>query len=321
VKQARGGSKKGATKKTAITKRGAPQLDVEGARLLLARTNDVEKILEIKDAAKLAAEYHRMRGNGLGAINDALEIVLRAQRRFGEFLNEAVPAKGGRPKDKTGPDGAGLSLAKLKIDRKESARCRKLAKAEPTVFEQHIELVRSKGERLTMSGTIAATSEAPEYDSDEWYTPADRIELVRDVLGEIELDPASCEKAQETVRATTFYSKADDGLAQEWSGKTFINPPYSDPAPWVTKLLEEFAAENVSAAIVLVNNATDTTWCQELLAHSAGACFTKGRIAFLREDAQAVDKARQGQAFFYFGPDVEAFESTFADVGAVLRPA
>jgi phage N-6-adenine-methyltransferase len=317
VKQARGGSK-GAKKKTGIAKRNAPQLDVERARLLLAATHDVDKILDIKDHAKLAAKYRKFRGATVDSINDALEIVLRAQRKFGGFLVEHGLGKG-RPK-KNSAD-ASFSLKALEIDPREARWCKKLAGADEQQFEDHINAVRAKGERLTLSGTIAATSEAPEYDSDEWYTPADRIELVREVLGEIDLDPASCEKAQETVRATTFYTKADDGLAQDWQGRTFINMPYSDPSVWVTKLLEEFAAENVSAAIVLVNNATDTTWCQELLAHCAAACFTKGRIAFLREDGQAVVGARQGQAFFYFGPDVEAFESTFADVGAVLRPA
>src|SRR6266496_5442474 len=47
---------------------------------------------------------------------------------------------------------------------------------------------------------------------DEWYTPPEIIELVRTVLGEIDLDPASCIEAQRTVMAKRFYTKHNDGL-------------------------------------------------------------------------------------------------------------
>lgn len=46
-----------------------------------------------------------------------------------------------------------------------------------------------------------------DYDGDEWYTPPETLELVRGVLGEIDLDPASCEVAQQTVGAKRFFSK------------------------------------------------------------------------------------------------------------------
>ncbi len=50
----------------------------------------------------------------------------------------------------------------------------------------------------------------------EWYTPDGFVEAARDVLGEIELDPASSEAAQRTVNATVYYTKQDDGLAHDW---------------------------------------------------------------------------------------------------------
>jgi phage N-6-adenine-methyltransferase len=320
VKRSKGAPKKtarGSKKTTALAKRAGVELDIERARELLRHTHDVDLILDIRDAAQLSAAYHKLRGSSLAAINDALEIVLRAQRRFGEFLCENGLGKGRPPQN--GPAGT-FSLKSLKVSRKEAARCRKLAKAEELAFEQHIATVRAKGERLTMSGSLAATSDAPEYDSDEWYTPADRIDLVREVLGTIDLDPCSCIKAQTGVGAALWYGKKDNGLEQDWEGAVFLNPPYSDPAPWITKLLEHHEDDDVPAAIVLVNNTTDTVWCQELLAHCAAVCFTKGRIAFLREDGNAVIGARQGQAFFYLGPDATLFADVFADVGAVLIP-
>ena len=50
----------------------------------------------------------------------------------------------------------------------------------------------------------------------EWFTPDEPpwpiITMARKVLGEIDLDPATHEEAQATVRATQYFTKEDDGL-------------------------------------------------------------------------------------------------------------
>ncbi len=46
----------------------------------------------------------------------------------------------------------------------------------------------------------------------EWHMPTDFIEAARDVLGAIDLDPASHSVAQRTVQASKFFTRADDGL-------------------------------------------------------------------------------------------------------------
>lgn len=61
---------------------------------------------------------------------------------------------------------------------------------------------------------------------DEWYTPTVVIEAARDLMGSIDLDPASCVEANQTVRASTFYTINDDGLQREWRGNTWCNPPF-----------------------------------------------------------------------------------------------
>jgi len=57
----------------------------------------------------------------------------------------------------------------------------------------------------------------------EWFTPGGIVEAARAVMGDIDLDPASCAQANETVRALQYYSS--DGLTQQWSGRVFCNPP------------------------------------------------------------------------------------------------
>src|SRR5262249_56141272 len=63
----------------------------------------------------------------------------------------------------------------------------------------------------------------------EWYTPARYIELAREVLGEIDLDPASSAKAQEIVKAQRYFTLEQDGLIRPWHGRVWLNPPYHQP--------------------------------------------------------------------------------------------
>jgi hypothetical protein len=64
-------------------------------------------------------------------------------------------------------------------------------------------------------------------ESNEHYTPIPIVEVAREVMGSIDLDPASCALAnREIVRADRFFTKADDGLSRDWNARTvFVNPP------------------------------------------------------------------------------------------------
>lgn len=68
---------------------------------------------------------------------------------------------------------------------------------------------------------------------DEWYTPKELFERMDIVF---DLDVAA-PKGGALVPAHKYYTMEDDGLAQDWFGLVWCNPPYSKPSPWVDKWL------------------------------------------------------------------------------------
>lgn len=304
--------------------RGA-ELDVERAASILAGCKDVERVKDMADRAAAIGHWLRSQKASLQAQNDAAEIMIRSQRRLGELLREMPKALGARNVGKSG--GSKLQPPKLAdqgIEKTAASRWQKLAKVPEPVFEQHVAAVRARAQKLTTSGAISATSHAATYDSDEWYTPEHFIDAASEVLGEIDLDPASSEKAQETVRAKAYWTKKDDALdaRRVWRGRVWMNPPYSAPLAslFVMRLLDEHAAGRVTRAICLMNASTDTAWFHAL-ARAGSVCLTAGRIAFLDPRGRAVQGNRVGQAFFCLG-DADAhalFAARFAQYGLVGR--
>lgn len=174
--------------------------------------------------------------------------------------------------------------------------------------------------KLPLTASNHKPSETPGYDGDEWYTPAEYIEAARRVLpGGIDLDPASCQEANRVVKARQFFSKDDDGLSRTWHGSVWLNPPYSSPLiqHFIDKLIAEYEQCNVSAAIVLVNNCTDTGWFHRLVSRHP-VCFPRGRVQFWRRDSDT-QSARQGQAIFYLGKDLDLFVHEFSKFGVVME--
>lgn len=154
----------------------------------------------------------------------------------------------------------------------------------------------------------------------EWYTPEKYIEAARDVLGSIELDPASSELANEHVQAAQYYTEEEDGLEQPWGGKVWLNPPYSSGLiePFTRKLCGAYNRGDVPEAVLLVNNATETKWFQRVLQHASAVCLPKGRIRYINPDREETNSPLQGQAFLYLGDALGQFANTFEQFGTIL---
>lgn len=183
------------------------------------------------------------------------------------------------------------------------------------------------GEVITHSTAVAIKNDHQRIHSsatNEWYTPANIIEAARQALGDIDLDPASCEAANVTVRADRYHTSDDDGLAQPWHGRVWLNPPYgktggeSNQAIWSRRLIAEYEAGRTTAAILLVNAVPGNEWFTPLKQYPI--CFPNGRLRFVAADGSPGPAPTHGNALIYFGPDVARFRRAFSDIGQVLMP-
>ncbi len=175
-----------------------------------------------------------------------------------------------------------------------------------------------KHSRWDATGRLARPGNATHDNDDEWYTPREVVEAARRALGGIDLDPASCDVAQETVRAARYFTKADDGLSRPWEGRVFLNPPFSvkaGKAEFVAKLVEHYVAGDVEAAVLVTSVDFGGAWAAPLREHVAATCSGTGRTKFHHPE-KSNDPALPS-AFHYFGPDLMRFAEAFAGLGQV----
>lgn len=162
-------------------------------------------------------------------------------------------------------------------------------------------------------------------ESDGWYTPASACNLVRQALGGlIDLDPFTSEQANETVQACRILTVKDNAVLCPWPSvdTVFMNPPYSPGlcATAVARFVREFAGGTFREGVVLVNNATETGWFQQLASVASAICFPNHRIRFDTFDGKRSSKNTRGQAFFYVGPDPSRFIQVMKSQGLITVP-
>lgn len=119
--------------------------------------------------------------------------------------------------------------------------------------------------------------------TDEWHTPPEVFEALRINFG---LDPAAPAGGVPWIPARRHFSRADDGLAQPWAGRVWLNPPYGRE---IGKWLARLAAHGDGLALVFPR--TDTAWFQEATRTATAACFIAGRLRFIGPDGE---RARAG---------------------------
>jgi ParB family chromosome partitioning protein len=210
-------------------------------------------------------------------------------------------------------------LAAIGISYDQSSQWQRLAAVPEREFEAALATIA-----MPTIGAVLATANHRTLGTGEveWFTPPEYVEAARRVLGEIDLDPATHPAAQRDIRAHRFFTRQDDGLAHEWRGRVWLNPPYAQPdiRLFVEKLVSEIAAGHTTEAILLTNNSSETDWFCTAWGLADVVCLTTRRINFINPAGQS-GSPLQGQAFFYRGPQSERFKAEFRPLGLIANPA
>lgn len=121
---------------------------------------------------------------------------------------------------------------------------------------------------------------------------------VGNTLGSIDLDLSSVSN--------------DDALSLNWHGKVYVKLSYGRAiSRWTKKVIAEYQAGRVSAAIALVPGRTDTRWFRAFRDYPR--CFIRGRLKFSGHQ----NSAPFPSVVMYLGSDIDGFSGAFADMGDV----
>lgn len=77
-----------------------------------------------------------------------------------------------------------------------------------------------------------------------------------------------------------------NGLNIDWEDRTYVNPPYSKPEPWIDKAIDE--AQKGKRIVMLLRADTSTKYFSKLHKSGARITFFYGRIKFIGDRKSVV---------------------------------
>lgn len=111
--------------------------------------------------------------------------------------------------------------------------------------------------------------------TDLWATPQEFFDRLNRVF---RFDVDVC-ALPENAKCQRYYAPEDNGLAQEWRGTCWMNPPYGrEIAGWVEKAYRS-AKENGATVVCLLPARVDTRWWHDYCAKGE-VLFVRGRLKF-----------------------------------------
>ena len=135
--------------------------------------------------------------------------------------------------------------------------------------------------------------------TDEWFTPPEIIQA----LGVFDLDPA-CGPLCKTKTAARKIGPKRDGLRAKWRGRVWLNPPFSNAAPFIRRMMDH------GDGIALIFTRMDANWFQEAMQAAGWVFVFRGRIQFLRPGITNRHRCPLGCALLPFGDrNVEAIRN------------
>ena len=274
--------------------------------------HSVDEITQLRNKAEAYRYALKQAKESPEVIRKAEEIKLRAERRAGELLKETEFVHGSRGVGKKVDSKPTSSLSDMGISYDQSSKWQKIANIPEEKFENYLEVE----EELSTNGVLRVAKNVHVSNNsgeNSWYTPTKIINSAIKVMGEIDLDPASSEIANQNIQAKKYYTEEDNGLSKEWHGKVWLNPPYSQPE--IDNFSQAVIEKDFDEIMVLVNNATETKWFQRIAKKSNCICFINKRLKFLDKKGLSTGSPLQGQVVIYIGKKVEEFVQEFNNHG------
>lgn len=114
--------------------------------------------------------------------------------------------------------------------------------------------------------------------SDEWPTPPALVDRLACRFGPFDLDPASTDG---NAVCDHHYTKADNGLQQEWHGRVFLNPPYGHGLEkWINKAVREVRRNHADLVCMVLPVWSDRRWFARMIPKAHRVVFLEGRVSF-----------------------------------------
>lgn len=147
--------------------------------------------------------------------------------------------------------------------------------------------------------------------TDEWYTPP----CIFEPLGSFDLDPCAPVNPLWKIGKTN-YTQLDDGLCKQWTGRVWLNPPYSRP------LIERFVGKlaDHGNGMALLFNRCDSKLFHDIIFPKADAIlFLRGRIKFYTADGRQGGTPGCGSVLIAFGAENARILETCGIPGQFFR--
>lgn len=263
-------------------------MKLEGASRALSEARNLSDIAAIRDMAQAAAEYAKAAKLGMEASNYAAEIRIRAERKAGELLGGLKRGQGKRtdqlPDIVSGSSEYRQALNEAEVDERKAQRWQEVARIDDELFEDHIATTKQGERELTTAGVLKSTQGmGVHYSSktDDWATPQSLFDVLNSEFG-FDLDVCA---STNNHKCEVYYTAEDDGLAQDWTGTCWMNPPYgSGIGQWIEKAHD--SALKGATVVCLVPARTDTRWWWKHCIFGE-IRFLRGRLKFGGGDTSA----------------------------------
>lgn len=113
--------------------------------------------------------------------------------------------------------------------------------------------------------------------TDQWATPQELFDKL-DTIYNFNLDVCASDW---NAKCDRYFNEEQNGLAQEWVGTCWMNPPYGRTIKeWVKKAYE--SAGNGTTVVCLIPARTDTAWWHDYVM-KGDITFLRGRVKFVSQ--------------------------------------